>query len=115
MRPISLEGSAADVNFKKFAKNFKSKISKICCTVFLYWHIDHVANFRKNLTKTVGVVILKKFDDRQTHRQYIFAYNGLLWGDTSPCLTFLESSRPVDVKSYLTCNAATYRFQDNCS
>lgn len=111
MRPISLEGSAADVNFKKFAKNFKN----LLYSFFLYWHIDHVANFRQNLTKTVGVVILKKFDDRQTHRQYIFAYNGLLWGDTSPCLTFLESSRPVDVKSYLTCNAATYRFQDNCS
>jgi len=32
----------ANIKYKKFAKNFKIKISKICSTVFAYWHIDHV-------------------------------------------------------------------------
>ena len=31
MRPISLEGSAADVNFKKFAKNFKNLLYSFFC------------------------------------------------------------------------------------
>jgi len=35
-----------------------------------------------------------------------------LHGAIAPCLTFLESSRRADVKSWLTCNAPTYRFRD---
>ena len=53
---------------KKFAKSFKIKISKICSTVFAYWHIGcvyQVVRITENCRKSNG---LKKRTQRQTSR-----------------------------------------------
>ena len=46
-------------------------------------------------------------------QKYIFFLIGDSLGATIPCHTFLESSH-LDATPHLTCNAATYHFQDIC-
>ena len=57
--------------------------------------------------KALKLTILKKYA-----KIHIFPYRELLWENTVPHHTFLESSRQAGVKPKLACNAVTYRFRD---
>jgi len=55
--------------FKKFTKNFKIEILKICSTVFLkYWHINRVCHVSWESVKNCGSSNFKTFDETHPHR-----------------------------------------------
>jgi len=54
---LLLQRLSPNVKYNKFTKNFKIKISKICSTVFAYWHIDHACQF---IIIIIIIIIIKE-------------------------------------------------------